>query len=145
MVLSMWMPSAGPVGFAVGPDIGQCSDAEILARFNDSLHTARAKTEGRQHVVVEIPRGRPQLDYFAPAGQWMPRGAVLRCLIDEGPEDEPVIHIDDHALSLQEFGGLLRTYAGWGMRVVFVEDDDADPPFVEVRDLATREAAHDWR
>jgi hypothetical protein len=75
----------------------------------------------------------------------VPRGAVLRCLIDEGPKDEPVIHIDDHALSLQEFGGFLRTYAGWGMRIVFVEDDDADPPFVEVRDLENGEAAHDWR
>jgi hypothetical protein len=144
-VITYHDPAVRPVVFAVGPDIGQCSDAEILARFNDSLHTARAKTEGRQHVVVEIPRGRPQLDYFAPAGQWVPRGAVLRCLIDEGPEDEPVIHIDDHALSLQEFGGLLRTYAGWGMRIVFVEGDDADPPSVEVRDLENGETAHDWR
>jgi len=84
-------------------DIDRCSDAEILARLNDSLHAARAETEGRQHVVVEIPRGYPQLDYSAPAGQWVPRGAVLRCLIDENPEGEPVIYIDDHALSLQEF------------------------------------------
>jgi len=83
--------------------IDRCSDAEILARLNDSLHAARAETEGRQHVVVEIPRGYPQLDYSAPAGQWVPRGAVLRCLIDENPEGEPVIYIDDHALSLQEF------------------------------------------
>jgi hypothetical protein len=40
-------------------DIDRCSDAEILARLNDSLHAARAETEGRQHVVVEIPRGYP--------------------------------------------------------------------------------------
>lgn len=40
----------------------------------------------------------------------------------------PVIDIDDHALSLQEFGGLLRTYTGWGMRIVFAEDDNAEPP-----------------
>jgi hypothetical protein len=66
-------------------------------------------------AVVEIPRGHQQLDYFAPAGQWVPRGAVLRCLIDDSTEGEPVIHIDDHELSLREFGGLLRTYAGWGM------------------------------
>ena len=38
------------------------------------------------------------------------------------PEQHPLdyreialIHIDDHALSLHEFGQLLRTYAGWGM------------------------------
>jgi len=138
-------PSVRPVVFAIGPDIDQCGDAEILARFNDSLHAARAQTEGRQHVVVEIPVGHAQLDYFAPAGQWVPRGAVLRCLIDESPRGEPVIHIDDHALSLQEFSGLLRTYTGWGMRIVFVEDDNAEPPLVEIRDLENGEAAHDWR
>src|SRR5207249_10879353 len=57
-------PSVRPVVFAIGPDIDRCSDAEILARFNDSLYAARAKTEGRQHVVVEIPRGHQQLDYL---------------------------------------------------------------------------------
>jgi hypothetical protein len=75
-----------PVVFAIGPDIDRCSDAEILARFNDSLYAARAKTDGRQHVVVEIPRGHQQLDDFAPAGQWVPRGAVLRCFIDDSAE-----------------------------------------------------------
>lgn len=83
--------------------------------------------------------------YFAPAGQWVPRGAVLRCLIDDSAGAEPVIHVDDHELSLREFGWLLRTYAGWGMRIVFVEDDDADPPLVEIRDPENGEAAHDWR
>jgi hypothetical protein len=127
-------PAVHPVVFAIGPDIDRCSDAEIRARFNDSLHTARAQTEGRQHVVVEIPRGHAQLEYFAPAGQWVPRGAVLRCLIDESPDGEAVIYIDDHALSLEQFGGLLRTYTGWGMRIVFVEDDNTEPPLVEIRD-----------
>jgi hypothetical protein len=37
-------PAVRPVVFAIGPDIGRCSDAKILARFNDSLHAARAKT-----------------------------------------------------------------------------------------------------
>ena len=93
-------PAVRPVVFAIGTDIDRCSDAEILARFNDSLHAARAQTEGCQHVVVAIPRGHTQLEYFAPAGQWVPRGAVLRCLIDESPESEPLVYIDDHALSL---------------------------------------------
>ncbi len=144
-VITYGDPAVRPVVFAIGPDIDRCSDAEILARFNDSLYAARAKTEGRQHVVVEIPRGHPQLDYSAPAGQWVPRGAVLRCLIDENPEGEPVIYIDDHARSLQEFGGLLGTYAGWRMRIVFVEEDNSDPPLIEIRDLENGEAAHDWR
>ena len=134
-VITYGDPAVRPVVFAIGPDIDRCSDAEILARFNDSLYAARAKTEGRQHVVVEIPRGHQQLDYFAPAGQWVPRGAVLRCLIDDSAEGEPVIHIDDHELSLREFGGLLRTYAGWGMRIEFVPDDQLHRrPALEVRE-----------
>jgi hypothetical protein len=138
-------PAVRPVVFAVGADIDHVDDSEILARFNDSLRAARALTEGRRHVVVEIPRGRPQLDYFAPADQWVPRGGVVRCLIDDGPGDEILIYVDDHPLSLQDFGGMLRTYTGWGMRITFVEDDEAEPPSVEVRDLAEGEAAHAWR
>ena len=138
-------PAIRPVVFAIGPDIDQRSDAEILDRFTESLRAARAQTEGRRHVAVEIPRGHPQLEYFAPGGQWVPRGAVLRCLVDDGPQGDPVIHIDDHVLSLQDFGGLLRTYAGWGMRIVFVEDDDAEPPLIELRDLEPGQSAHEWR
>jgi hypothetical protein len=64
-----------PVVFAIGPDIDRYSDAEILARFNDSLHAARAQTEGRQHVVVEIPRGHDQTGLLRPG--W-PVGATRR-------------------------------------------------------------------
>ena len=34
------------------------------------------------------------------------------------------LHIDDHELSWGEFGRLLTTHAGWGMRIVFVPDDE---------------------
>lgn len=138
-------PAVRPVVFAVGADIDQVDDREILARFNNSLRVARALTEGRRHVVIEIPPGRPQLDYFAPDNQWVARGGGVRCLIDDGPGGELVIYVDDHPLSLQDFSGLLRTYAGWGMRITFVEDDEAEPPLVEVRDLGEGEAAHVWR
>jgi hypothetical protein len=37
-------PAVRPVVFAIGPDIDRCSDTEVLARFNDSLHAARAET-----------------------------------------------------------------------------------------------------
>jgi hypothetical protein len=132
-----------PVVFAIRTDIDRLDDSEILARFNDSLRTSRALTEGRRHVVVEFPRSHPQPDYFAPAGQWVPRGGIVRCFIDDGPGGELVIY--DHRLSLRDFGGLLRTYAGWRMRITFVEDDEAEPPLVEVRDLGEGEAAHAWR
>jgi len=39
----------------------------------------------------------------------VPRGDVLRCIIDDGgPKGEAVIHIDDQELSLREFGRLLK-------------------------------------
>lgn len=60
-VITYHDPAVRPVMFAVGPDIGRCSDTEILARFNALLLTAPLETQGRQHVVVEIPRGHPSL------------------------------------------------------------------------------------
>lgn len=45
------------------------------------------------------------------------------------------ITIDDQELSSRQFSRLLTTYAGWGMRIVFVPDDElADPPRIEVRE-----------
>jgi hypothetical protein len=34
-----------------------------------------------------------------------------------------VVVIDDKELSMEEFGRMLATYAGWGMRIKFVPDD----------------------
>jgi hypothetical protein len=61
---------------------------------------------------------------------------VLRCVIDDGgPDGQAVIHIDDRPLSLPEFGRLLCTYAGWGMRITFVPEDAlTEPPAIEVRE-----------
>ena len=68
--------------------------------------------------------GIPKKEILVCGGQWTPRGDVLRCIIEDGgPDGEAVIHVDDHELSLAEFGRLLTTYAGWGMRIVFVPDD----------------------
>ena len=44
----------------------------------------------------------------------IPRGDVLRCIIDDaGPDGEVTIQIEDKELSLAEFGRLLRVHAGW--------------------------------
>jgi len=94
------------------------------------------------HVAVEIPPGKPQIQYFEAGDQWTPRGSVLRCEIDKGgPDGEPIIAIDDHELSWREFGRLLVTYAGWGMRIVFVPDDRLD----EQPEVQTREPEDDDR
>ena len=54
---------------------------------------------------------------------------------DGGPEGEITVHIDDQELSLREFGRLLSTHAGWGMRIAFVPSELVEEePEVEVRE-----------
>jgi hypothetical protein len=48
---------------------------------------------------------------------------------------EATVWIDDHELSLREFGRLLTTHAGWGMRIVFVPEDDLNAMHpIEIRE-----------
>ena len=64
-------------------------------------------------------------------------GAMIHLdLVNQVDEDrEAVITIDDQELSLRQFGRLLTTYSGWGMRIVFVPDHElADSPRIEVRE-----------
>lgn len=143
-VITYGGPAVHPVVFAIGPDIDRCSDAEILARFNDSLHAARAQTEGRQHVVVEIPRGHAQLDYFAPAGQWVPRAAVLRCLLDESPEGARHRHRRSRTLAPRVRWTLAHLH-GLGHANRLRRGRQRRAPLVEIRDLENGEAAHEWR
>jgi hypothetical protein len=130
-------PSVLIVHLMLGPKVQDMTDAEILAVHNDIIRSRAKLASEYKHVAVEIPPGRPQIRYFARADQWVPRGAVLRCIVsDGGPDNQAVIYIDDRELSLQEFGRLLMTYAGWGMRLVFVpEEDIAMTPKIEVRDV----------
>jgi hypothetical protein len=79
--------------------------------------------------------GGETIDYHEDSDQWVSRGDVLRCIIDDGgPEGEVTIHIDDEELSLAEFGRMLRVHAGWGMRIAFVpEEFTSENPKVEIR------------
>jgi len=53
---------------------------------------------------------------------------------DEGGK-RPVIEIDDREFTLEEFGAMLTTFSGWGMRIVFVPDSDLEKaPVIVVRD-----------
>jgi hypothetical protein len=105
-----------------GPEITEMSDPEILELLNDCLRAQAKRAAEYKHVAVEVPLGSAQIKYDALCDQWVPRGDVLRCLIyDEGLQ--LVVEIDDHELRLEEFGRLLTTYSGWGMRIEFVPDD----------------------
>jgi hypothetical protein len=124
------------VHLKIGPEIGKMTDQDILDLHNDIVRTREEMAAAYEHVAVEIPNGHPQIEYHSRADQWTPRGGVLRCVIgDGGSEEGPIFYIDDEELTLQEFGRLLSTYAGWGMRIIFVPDDRLmEQPLVEIRD-----------
>lgn len=119
-------PAYASTHFQIGPEIELMTDQEIVDLYNETLREQARLAAQWKHVVVEVPLGSPQIEYSPQCDQWTPRGSVLRCLIDdtmEGQEREPVITIDDKELTWREFGRLVCTYAGWGMRIEFVADD----------------------
>src|SRR6185369_10495002 len=110
----------------VGPRIVDMTDEQIIELHNDVVESMDEAARSYIHVAVETPVGEPQIKYFAAGDQWTPRGDVLRCLISDGADDDSRVIIDDHEFTMTEFGRLLSTYAGWGMRIVFVPDDEID-------------------
>jgi len=53
----------------------------------------------------------------------------------DGDPDEPFLTIDDRDFTPREFARIVSTFGGWGMRIVFVPDDEVhDEPVVEVRE-----------
>lgn len=129
-------PSVATTHFRIGPSVHRMSDQQILDRLNKVLAAEQEEATSHRHVAIEVPPGRPQIRYFPAGDQWAPRGGVLRCVVDDsGPDGEAIIHIDDQALSLPEFGRLLCTYAGWGMRITFVPEEElAVTPRIELRE-----------
>jgi len=109
---------------AIGPEIATMTDAEIVDLYNGILESQHRLLAEWDKTVIEEPLGEEQIDYHENSDQWVPRGDVLRCIIDDGgPEGEVIIHIDDKELSLAEFGRMLSVHAGWGMRIAFVPEE----------------------
>jgi hypothetical protein len=135
-IIEYFEPNVYTTYLKIGPEVQHITDQEILDKHNQILRNQEKMRAECEHTAVEIPLGRPQIKYSELCNQWTPRGDVLRCVIgDDGPSGEAVIYIDDQELSLEEFGRLLTTYAGWGMRVVFVPDDQThEQPDIEMRD-----------
>ena len=69
-------PSIMGVHLKIGPEIGKMTDQEILELHNDIVRTREEMAAGYEHVAVEIPRGRPQIEYHPRADQWTPRGGM---------------------------------------------------------------------
>ena len=124
----------------IGPQVQQMTDEEILLVFNQTIVAQiRNRDELDQYVANELPIGSPQVEYHPDTiNQWSPRGGVLRCYIEDGGGEDgslPVIHIDDREFAWDDFGKMLCTYAGWGMRIVFVPDDELEQaPKIAVRE-----------
>lgn len=129
-------PTISTTHLRIGPHVQQISDQAILDMFNDMMDVRDQLVAEWENVVIEIPPDRPQIKYLDLSDQWSPRGDLLRCHIDDGGSNgEITVHIDDQELSLQEFGRLLSTHAGWGMRIVFVPSELVDEePEIQVRE-----------
>ena len=119
----------------LGSEIAQMSDEAIVEAFNDTLRAQAQVAGDYKHVAVEVPLGSAQIKYFARGEQWVPRGNVLRCQIEDDENGRLVVGIDDKELTLEEFGKMLTTHAGWGMRIEIVPDDEVHRrPAHEVRE-----------
>lgn len=128
-------PTVSTVHLTIGPQISSMSDSDILELLNATIEAQDRLASEYDHTLIEIPPGRPQIRFHESCDQWVPRGDVLRCHIEDDEAGELVVCIDDQELSLHEFGKLLRTHAGWGMRISFVpEDRVAEQPEIEVRE-----------
>jgi hypothetical protein len=123
VVIAYKEPGVLPSHLKIGPELAQMSDEQIVEVFNEILRAGTRRAAERKHVAIEVPLGSPQIKYFAAGDQWTPRGGVLRCLISD-EDGQAVIEIDDTELRIEEFGRLLTTYSGWGMRIEFVPEGE---------------------
>jgi len=126
-------PAIATTHLRIGPQVHEMTDEEILLAFNRTMTAQmRNRDELGEYVAIEVPVGSPQVEHNpGTVNQWSPRGGVLRCCIEDGGGEDgslPVIYVDDREFTWEEFGKMLCTYAGWGMRIVFVPDDELDHP-----------------
>lgn len=140
-VIAFADPQISTTHLQIGPEVQQMSDEEILSLFNDGVEAREEFARSYEYVAVQVPAGRPQVEYSETCDEWTPRGDVLRCVIDDGGRDgEPTFHVDDQQLSLRDLGRMLVTYAGWGMRIVFVPDHELhETSCIEVREPDEKE------
>lgn len=132
-------PKVAVTNFTIGGEkMAKMTDEDILSLWNEGIEATEALAREHDHVAVEIPLGKPQLEYFEPVDQWVPRGDVLRGEIlgfDSSDPDAPFISFDDRDFTPHEFARMMSTHGGWGVRMVFVPVDELhELPPIEVRE-----------
>jgi hypothetical protein len=117
------------------PKIVDLSNGEIIEEYNECLRDEAKLATERRHVAIEVPLGGTQMEYFARSDQWAPKGGVLRCLIKDDERGQVIVQIDEQELRLKQFGTLLATYTGWGMRIEFMPENEVHRrPVLQVRE-----------
>ncbi len=118
--LDQHVANAVAVGLRLrGIDVSTTHEAG-LQEAEDSAHIAYALAEGRVIFTQDDDFVRHHHAGVHHAGK---DGLLL------------TVYVDDQAFSWDNFGKKLCTYAGWGMRIVFVPDDELESaPKVVVRE-----------
>lgn len=129
--------SAGSINIGIGPELAGMTDEDIIALHNQMVESQIESAQNWR--PTEIEEGRAQIKFDRSFGAWSAEGHVLRCMVDSGEDEMPTIEIDGKTLSWTEFGKMLNPFAGWGMRVMFVSEDQlCNPPQPELRKSAKR-------
>ncbi len=125
--------TVGGTSLTLGPKIHGMTDQDILDCHNEIIETMDELRATSEHVAREIPVGKPQVEYSELCDQWVPRGDVVRCVVTCDDEGRAALDIDGREFTLEEFGRMLLTHEGWGMRLVFVNEDHIDEePAIEI-------------
>ena len=70
--------------FTIGPGIATMTNREIIDVFNGIIAAQEQLLAAWDKTVTEEAPGEKQMDYHEDSDQWVPRGDVLRCIIDDG-------------------------------------------------------------
>lgn len=125
----------GTIRLHLGSTVNNLSDAEILVIFNEIISAQEASVVDPANRPVEIPRGRPQIEWLEDLQQWTARGHVLRGHLSDDEDGSLVFYIDDKELDAGAFLDLISPFAGWGFRITFMDETQVyDEPSVIVRD-----------
>jgi hypothetical protein len=74
----------------IGPELAGRSDEEIVELYTGGLRAQAQVAAEYKHVAVEVPLNSPQIRYSKRSDQWVRRGGVLRCLIEDDAERQLV-------------------------------------------------------